>query len=212
MTSLRILIVDDHAILREGLKTILTQIGHHQVAGEASDAPEAMQVLRRDKVDLVLLDVSLPGRSGIDLLKQIKQEFPAIPVLVLSSHPEEQYALRVVRLGAAGYLTKESAPELLLTAISKVISDGRYITATLAVKLFDEVGRGNSKAPHQKLSDREFEIFKLIARGDGLTEIAKHLHVSVKTVSTHRTRILEKTGLRTNADLTRYALEHGLIG
>jgi DNA-binding NarL/FixJ family response regulator len=211
MTSLRILIVDDHAILREGLKTILTQVGHHQVAGEASNAPEAMEVLRRKRVDFVLLDVSLPGRSGIDLLKQIKQEFPAIPVLVLSSHPEDQYALRVVKQGAAGYLTKESAPELLLTAIGKVVSDGRYITATLAAKLFDEVGGVHTEAPHQKLSDREFEIFKLIALGNGLTDIAARLHVSVKTVSTHRTRILEKTGFTSNADMTRYALERGLI-
>jgi DNA-binding NarL/FixJ family response regulator len=211
MTGLRILIVDDHAILREGLKTILAQGGRHSVAAEAANGPDAMTALRHQAIDFVLLDLSLPGRSGIELLKQIKQEFPRVPVLVLSGYPEDQYALRVVRQGAAGYLTKESAPELLLTAIGKVVSDGRYISPTLAQRLFDEVGGSQSDALHEKLSDREFEIFKLIAQGKGLTEIATLLHLSVKTVSTHRARILAKTGLHNNADLTRYALERRLL-
>jgi two-component system invasion response regulator UvrY len=205
------LIVDDHAIVREGLKSILANLPDTQVAAEAGDAPDAMRRLQQHTVDLVLLDIGLPGRSGVDLLKQIKAEYPTLPVLVLSNYPEDQYAVRVIKQGAAGYLTKESAPELLAAAIRKAAEGGKYISPSVAERLFEVVGGAKTTLPHESLSDREFEVFKMIAAGRSLTAIAEQFNVSVKTVSTHRTRILEKTGLLTNADFTRYALEHDLI-
>lgn len=208
---IRILIVDDHVIVREGLKAILAPLTDTQVVAEAGDAPSAMRQLGAHKVDLVLLDIGLPGRSGVDLLKQIKVEFPALAVLVLSNYPEDQYAVRVIKQGAAGYLTKESAPDQLAAAVRKAAQGGKYISPSVAERLFEAVGNGNGALPHEALSDREFEIFKMIAAGKSLTGIAEHFNVSVKTVSTHRTRILEKTALLTNADITRYALEHHLI-
>lgn len=209
--SIRLLIVDDHTIVREGLKAILANQPDFVVTAEAADAPGAMRELSKHEVDLVLLDIGLPGRSGVDLLKQIKAEMPGMPVLVLSNYPEDQYAVRVIKQGAAGYLTKESAPELLASAIRKAAEGGKYISPTVAERLFEVIGGSRDRPAHEALSDREFEIFKLIASGRSLTAIAEHFSVSVKTVSTHRTRILEKTGLATNADITRYALEHGLI-
>ena len=206
-----ILIVDDHTIVREGLKSILTSQADFRVVAEATDAPSAMRRLTECEIDLVLLDIGLPGRSGVDLLKQIKTEYPAIPVLILSNYPEDQYAVRVIKQGAAGYLTKESAPELLAAAIRKAAEGGKYISAIVAERLFELAGGSKTTQLHETLSDREFEIFKMIAAGRSLTAIAEHFSVSVKTVSTHRTRILEKTGLLTNADITRYALEHDLI-
>ncbi len=211
MPAIRILIVDDHAIVREGLKTILAKSNDFAVAGEAANAPDAMGVLRNVPVDMVLLDIGLPGKTGVDLLKTIKLEWPKLPVLVLSTYPEDQYALRVLKQGAAGYLTKESAPELLTSAVRKVAAGGKYVSAATAERLLNEIGTDSDKAPHARLSDREFEVFKLIAGGKSLTDIADGMHVSIKTVSTHRTRILEKTGFRSNADITRYALERGLL-
>ena len=209
--KLNILIVDDHAVVREGLKSILTKAENLTVIGEAANAPEAMDLLRKNPCDLVLLDISLPGKTGVDLLKIIREELPKTRVLVLSTFPEDQYALRVLKLGASGYLTKESAPELLVQAIRKVASGGKYVSPALAERLLDEIGSDARHAPHELLSDKEFEVFKLIARGKSLTEIADGMHVSIKTISTYRTRIVEKTGFKTNADFTRYALLHGLI-
>ena len=152
-----------------------------------------------------------PVKTGVDLLKIIHDELPKVRVLVLSTYPEDQYAVRVLKLGASGYLTKESAPELLIQAIRKVASGGKYVSPAMAERLLDEIGSDGQHAPHELLSDKEFEVFKLIAMGKSLTDIAAGMHVSIKTISTHRTRILEKTGFKANADFTRYALQHGLI-
>lgn len=209
--KLNILVVDDHAIVREGLKSILAKAENLKVIGEAGNAPDAMALLRKNPCDLVLLDLSLPGKTGVDLLKIIHDERPKVRVLVLSTYPEDQYAVRVLKLGASGYLTKESAPELLIQAIRKVASGGKYVSPAMAERLLDEIGSDGQHAPHELLSDKEFEVFKLIAMGKSLTDIADGMHVSIKTISTHRTRILEKTGFKANADFTRYALQHGLI-
>jgi two-component system, NarL family, invasion response regulator UvrY len=209
--KLSILVVDDHAIVREGLKSILAKAENLTVIGEAGNAPDAMALLRKQPCDLVLLDISLPGKTGVDLLKMIHDELPKVRVLVLSTYPEDQYAVRVLKLGASGYLTKESAPELLIQAIRKVAGGGKYVSPAMAERLLDEIGSDGQHAPHELLSDKEFEVFKLIAMGKSLTDIADGMHVSIKTISTHRTRILEKTGFKANADFTRYALQHGLI-
>ncbi len=209
--AIGILIVDDHTIVREGLKAILSTQPDFRVMAEAADAPSAMRQLAECEIELVLLDIGLPGRSGVDLLKQIKTEYPTIPVLILSNYPEDQYAVRVIKQGAAGYLTKESAPELLVAAIRKAAEGGKYISPAVAEMLFEVVGKAKRAQVHEALSDREFEIFKMIAAGRSLTAIAEHFSVSVKTVSTHRARMLDKTGFLTNADITRYALEHDLI-
>jgi two-component system, NarL family, invasion response regulator UvrY len=209
--KLNILVVDDHAIVREGLKSILAKAENLTVIGEAGNAPDAMALLRKQPCDLVLLDLSLPGKTGVDLLKMIHDEIPKLRVLVLSTYPEDQYAIRVLKLGASGYLTKESAPELLIQAIRKVAGGGKYVSPAMAERLLDEIGTDGQQAPHELLSDREFEVFKLIATGKSLTDIAEGMHVSIKTISTHRTRILEKTGFKANADFTRYALQHRLI-
>lgn len=206
-----ILIVDDHAVVREGLKFILAKADDLNVIAEASNAPDAMALLRKRPCDLVLLDLSLPGKSGVELLKMIRDELPKVRVLVLSTYPEDQYAVRVLKQGASGYLTKESAPELLVQVIRKVVGGGKYVSPAMAEKLLDEIGTDSQHAPHELLSDKEFEVFKLIATGRSLTDIAEGMHVSIKTISTHRTRILEKTGFTANADFTRYALQHGLI-
>ncbi len=206
-----ILIVDDHAVVREGLKFILAKADDLNVVAEASNAPDAMALLRKRPCDLVLLDLSLPGKSGVELLKMIRDELPKVRVLVLSTYPEDQYAVRVLKQGASGYLTKESAPELLVQVIRKVVGGGKYVSPAMAEKLLDEIGTDSQYAPHELLSNKEFEVFKLIATGRSLTDIAEGMHVSIKTISTHRTRILEKTGFSANADFTRYALQHGLI-
>ena len=206
-----ILIVDDHAVVREGLKFILAEADDLNVIAEAGNAPDAMALLRKRPCDLVLLDLSLPGKTGVELLKMIRDELPKVRVLVLSTYPEDQYAVRVLKQGASGYLTKESAPELLVQVIRKVVGGGKYVSPAMAEKLLDEIGTDSQHAPHELLSDKEFEVFKLIATGRSLTDIAEGMHVSIKTISTHRTRILEKTGFTANADFTRYALQHGLI-
>ena len=211
MSAIRVLLVDDHAIVRAGLRAILDPLPNIQVVAEAADAPAAMSQLFRCTIDLVLLDIGLPGRSGVELLKQIKASWPKLPVLILSNYPEDQYAVRVLKQGAAGYLTKETAPERLAEAIRRVAQGGRFITETVADRLIDSVAGDSERAPHESLSDREFEVFKQIAAGRSLTEIADTHNVSVKTVSTQRARILEKTGLATNADITRYALAHRLV-
>lgn len=207
----KILMVDDHAIVREGLKRILGGVADMEVRGEAATVTEALKLLRQQPFDLVLLDIALPGKSGLELLKLLKAEVPTLPVLILSMYPEDQYAVRVLKQGASGYLTKETAPELLVHAIRKVAAGGRYVSQNLAEKLALELSTKADKPLHEKLSNREFEILRQIASGCTLTEIAHALCLSVKTVSTYRRRIIEKTGLRTNADMTHYAIANGIV-
>ena len=206
-----ILVVDDHLVVREGLKRILQECDDCTVTAEAGNVADALAWLRRSRFDVVLLDLSLPERSGLDLLKTIKKELPRLPVLVLSAYREEHYAVRALKDGADGYLNKESASESLIAAIRKVASGGKYLSAALAERIALEIGTRHDRALHEALSDREFEILKLIARGASLKEIAEHLHISPKTVTTYRARILEKTGLASNAELTRYMVENNLL-
>lgn len=180
------------------------------VAGEARNVPDALNLLREHPFDLVLLDISLPGRSGLELLEIVRDEIPKLPVLVLSIYPEDQYAMRVLRQCAGGYLTKEAAPERLVEAIRKVAGGGKYVSPDMAERLALAVGEKEG-APHERLSDREFEILKLIGSGKNLTGIAEMLHISVKTVSTYRSRILKKTGLRNNAEITHYVIVNNLL-
>ena len=208
---MEILVVDDHLVVREGLKRILEEYGECVVAAEAGNVAEALTWLRRRSFDLVLVDISLPQRSGLELVRTMKSEWPRLPVLVLSAYGEDHYGVRALKEGADGYLNKESAAESLLAAIRKVASGGKYLTPALAERLALELGTPTDRPPHEALSDREFEILKLIARGPGLKDIAERLHISPKTVTTYRARILEKTGLTSNAALVRYMVEHALI-
>jgi DNA-binding NarL/FixJ family response regulator len=208
---LRILIVDDHAIVREGLKRILGEYPDKVAIGEVGDGAGVLAKVRNGEWDLVLLDINLPHRDGLDVLKQIKREQPGLPVLVLSIYPEDQYALRVIKAGAAGYLTKESAPELLVEAIRRVAGGHSYISPALAEKLAGNLRNSGGRMLHENLSDRELEVFRLIASGGTVGRIAAQLSLSVHTVSTYRARILEKTGLKSNAELMRYAMDHNLF-
>ena len=208
---IEIIIVDDHAVVREGLKRILSTFDDIAICGEAANAPDALVELRRRSFDLLLLDVSLPGRTGLELLKMIKAELPTLPVLILSAYTEDQYAVRALRDGADGYLNKESAPDLLVTAIRKVASGGKYVGPAMAERLALEISVPSDKPVHEALSEREFVVLRLIASGKSLNQIAEALSISPKTVSTYRARIIEKTGLRTNAELIRYALEQRLL-
>ncbi len=209
--KLKIIITDDHAILRKGLKQIILEEFINAQISEASSTEEALKIIRKEKFDLVISDISMPGRSGIDLLKQIREEFPFLPVLILSMHPEEQYAVRALKAGASGYVTKDTASEELVNAIRKIINGKKYISISLADLLADNILIDNKLLPHQSLSDREFEVLKLIASGKSVSEISKTLSLSVNTISTYRSRILEKMKLRTNADLIHYAIEQKLV-
>ena len=209
---IRILIADDHAIVREGLKQIVAETSDIRVAGEASNGQQVIDLVRRGHWDLVLLDLSMPGRGGIDALRQLKRERPDLPVLILSIHPEDQYALRALKDGASGYLTKESAPEELVKAIRKAAQGGRYVSATLAERLAGEMAAGGDGPPHERLSDRELQVMLMLASGRTVSEIADELSLSVKTISTNRTRLLKKMGMKTNAELTFYAVKQGLVG
>jgi len=208
---IRILIADDHAIVRQGLKQILADTPDLVVVGEAANGVEALRMLREQPYDMLLLDISMPGKSGIEVLKQIKQEAPKLPVLILSIYPEEQYAVRLIKAGAACYLSKESAPEQLVTAIRTVAAGKRFISPSVAELLANELERDSDQPPHQALSDREFQILRLIASGKTVSEIADALALSVKTVSTYRTRLLDKMQLKNNAELTHYAIKNNLI-
>ncbi|MDP4200235.1 MAG: response regulator transcription factor [Bacteroidota bacterium] len=208
---IRILIADDHAIVREGLKQIVQQTMDIVVAGEASNAAETLEMVRKLPIDLLLLDISMPGRSGLDVLVEIKRDLPNLPVLILSLHPEDQYALRMLKAGAAGYVTKESASEQLIHAIRKVASGGKYMSMPLAEKLVFGMVRDQGLAPHELLSNREFQVFRMIAAGKSVGEIAEELSLSAKTISTNRARIIEKMGLRNNAEFTQYAIQHKLL-
>ncbi len=208
---IRALIADDHAVVRQGLKQILGDTPEMVVAGEATTGQEVLDKVRAETWDVVVLDISMPDRSGLDILKQLRSERPKLPVLVLSMHSEDQYAMRVLKAGASGYLTKDSAPDELVKAIRKVVSGGRYVSSFLAEKLAFEIGTDSSRLPHETLSDREFQVLRLIAAGESVTEIAAELYLSVKTVSTYRARMLEKMNLTTTAELIHYAMQNHLI-
>jgi two-component system invasion response regulator UvrY len=209
--KIRVLIADDHAIVRQGLRQILSQTDDLLVAGEAEDGVDAMRLAREEAWDVVLLDVSMPNRNGIDTLKMLKKELPRLPVLILSMHPEEQYAVRALKSGASGYLTKQSAPELLVTAIRQVASGHKYVSPSLAIKLADVIAENNDRPLHEMLSNREYQIFCLIAAGRPLIQIAEELKISVKTVSEYRKRVLDKMRLESSAELIHYGLKHGLV-
>lgn len=208
---IRILIADDHAIVRGGLKQLLSGHADFIVADEACDGLEALKKISGQPFDVVLMDMSMPGRSGIELIKLIKAEKPKLAILVLSMHKEEQYAVRALKAGALGYLTKESAPEQLLVAIRKVAGGGVYITAGVAERLALELGGHHHAAPHTLLSDREYQIFRMIVSGSPIGGIADELSLSVKTVSTHKTRILQKMKMSNSAELIHYAIRHQLV-
>jgi two-component system invasion response regulator UvrY len=217
---IRILITDDHAIVRAGLKQIVQETADILVVDEASNALETIEKVHKlltnpnnepRNLDLLLLDISMPGRSGLDVLLEIKRDFPQLPVLILSFHPEEQYALRMLKAGASGYVTKESASEELIQAIRKVAAGGRYMSMPIAEKLvFGMIDDGSIK-PHELLSNREFQTFRLLAAGKTIKEIGEELSLSVKTISTNRTRIMEKMGFTTNAEIIQYAIHHKLL-
>jgi len=208
---LRILIADDHPVFRQGLRQIINETSDMVVTYEVSSGLEVVDTVRAGYCDVVLLDISLPDRNGIDILKQLKKEQPELPVLILTMHPEEQYAVRALKAGASGYLTKESTPDELVLAIRKVSAGGKYVSASLAEKLAYELGRMDEQTPHEGLSDREYQIMLLIASGKTVTEIARELSLSIKTISTYRSRILEKMGVKNNAELTYYAIKNQLI-
>ena len=208
---IRVLIADDHAVVRQGLKQILGDTPEMLVAGEATNGQEVLDKVRAEPWDVVVLDISMPDRSGLDVLKQLRSERPKLPVLVLSMHSEDQYAMRVLKAGASGYLTKDSAPDELVKAIRKVVSGGRYVSSLLAEKLAFEIGTDSSRLPHETLSDREFQVLRGIAAGKSVTEIAAELYLSPKTVSTYRARLLQKMNLGTTAELIHYAMQNHLI-
>lgn len=208
---IRVLIADDHPIVRQGLRQILSGIPDMAVTGEAINAQETLEQVRAGGWDVLVLDITMPDRSGLDILKEIKHEQPPLPVLVLSIHAEDQLAVRVLKAGAAGYLTKENAPDELVKAIRKVVSGGKYISRSLAESLAFGLDTASDQPRHKALSDREFQVMQMMANGKTLAEIAEELSLSPKTVSTYRTRLLEKMQLNTNAEIIRYALEHGLI-
>lgn len=208
---IRILIADDHAIVRKGLKQILLEHYTSAIIGEATDAETLINEIHTADWDVVICDMSMPGRSGLDALHQIKQSSPKLPVLIMSMYPEDQYALRVLKAGASGYLGKETIHEDIIKAIDTVRLGRKFITPAIAEKLADAFDSGASVKLHENLSDREFDVFKLLASGKSVTEIGEQLSLSATTVSTYRSRIMDKMSMRSNADLTRYALENGLI-
>ena len=208
---IKVCVVDDHAVVREGLKRIIAENPGMAVTAEAGDGHEALKILKSEPCDVVLLDITMPNKSGLDVLKELHVQSPRLPVLVLSMHAEDQYAVRVLRAGAAGYLTKETAPVKLVQAIRKVIRGGKYVSPTLAEKLVYDLDVDTSKAPHEVLSDREYQVLCMIASGKTVTDVAEELALSVKTISTYRVRVLEKLRLRNNAELMRYAIKQGLV-
>ena len=208
---IRILIADDHTLMRDGLKKILATAGDMRVAGEASDGSQTMDRVRNGHWDLLLLDMSMPGRSGVDLIKQIKSEKPQLPILVLSMHKEDEYAVRSIRAGASGYLCKDSASQQLLSAIRAVAAGGRFISPEVVTNLAFGLILHDDRPPHATLSDREFLIFHMVAAGDSVADIAARLNLSAKTVSTYKTRVLQKMHMTGVAELIRYALKHGLL-
>ena len=207
---IRIVIADDHAIVRKGLRQILADEGGPMVIEEASNGQELLHKVRERRFDLVLLDISMPGRDGLEVLKILRADFPKLPVLILSVHREEEFAVRALRAGASGYLTKASAPDELVSAIRKVLAGKKYISATLAERLADVLSVDFDRPAHTALSDREYQVFCMIARGRTTRQIGEELALSEKTVGTYRTRILRKMGMKTNAEIIRYSVQGGL--
>ncbi len=208
---IKVFITDDHSLIREGLKKLLKDEMDIKVAGEAGNAKDTMEFVLKNNLDVLVLDINLPDKSGLDLLKELKEFKPELRVLILSMHPEDRFAMRVLRAGAYGYVTKESAGEELVKAIRKVHNGGKYVSAALAEKLVFEIQSGNDKPLHEMLSDREFQVFQMIASGKTLAEIADGLSLAVTTVSTYRARILEKLNLHSNAELIHYAITNKLL-
>ncbi len=208
---LKILIADDHTIVREGLKQILAEISDVVTTDEASNGQEVLQKVWKNNYDMLLLDISMPGRSGLDILKQLKSDKPSLKTLILSMHPEEQYAVRAFKAGASGYLTKESTPHELIEAIQKISIGKKYVSSSLAETLACHLEMESEKPLHETLSDREFEVMCMIASGKTVKEIAEELSLSVKTISTYRTRILRKMKMKNNAQLTHYTLQNHLV-
>jgi DNA-binding NarL/FixJ family response regulator len=210
---IRIVIADDHAIVREGLKRIVSDAGDMQVIGEAADGNEVLRVVREQEFDVLVQDLSMPGRSGMELIKRVKAERPALRILVLSMHEELQYAVRAIKSGASGYLTKESAPGQLVEAIRKIAAGGAFISAQVAEQLaLGAMPGAVQSAPHEVLTEREFEVFRQLVAGLSVTEVAAALNVSVKTVSTHKANLMQKLGVNNQTELVRYAIRHGLAG
>lgn len=208
---IRVLLADDHAIVRAGLKEILADTGDMTVAGEAGSGPEVLALVRARDYDVVVLDMSMPGRSGIELIKQLKAEKPKMRILVLSMHSEAQYAVRSVKAGASGYLTKDSAADQLVAAIRRIAAGGAFVSPETAERLALDFDHPADAPPHTRLSDREFQVFRLIVSGRSVTQIASDLALSVKTVSTHKTRVMEKMGLANQTELIQYAIRHQLL-
>jgi DNA-binding NarL/FixJ family response regulator len=208
---IRIVLADDHTIVRDGLKQLLTAAEGLEIVGEARDGHEVMKVVREQEFDLLLLDMSMPGKSGIELIKQVRTEKPRLRILILSMHEERQYAIRAIRAGASGYLTKESATRQLVEAIRKVAGGGAFISAEVAEQLALGAMPDAKGAPHESLSDREFQVFRMIAEGRSVSDIAERLNLSVKTVSTHKANIMQKMRMETAGELIRYALVHQLV-
>jgi DNA-binding NarL/FixJ family response regulator len=209
--EIRILIVDDHGIIRKGLRQILATAFTKAIFGEANNGNEALEQAAKNRWDVVLLDITMPGKSGLDILKQLVDAQPNMAVLVLSMHPEDQYAVRVLKTGAAGYITKNTASEEVIGAVKKVLAGGKYVSSSLAETLATSLNSPTGRAPHETLSDREYQVMRMIALGRSVKEIAFELSLSVKTISTYRTRIMEKTKLKTNADIIRYAVHEKLV-
>jgi two-component system invasion response regulator UvrY len=208
---IRILIADDHPMFREGLRRILAGYPDFNVADEASNGQEVFEKVQNNEYDMVLLDIAMPGTPGLEVLKRLKNEKPKLPVLVLSMYPEEQYAVRVIKAGASGYLTKQSASKELITAIRRISGGRKYITSSIAERLADDVEPIAEKPLHDTLSDRELEVYRMIAAGKTTTQIAEELFLSGKTISTYRSRILEKMKMKTNAELIHYAIKHNMF-
>ncbi len=211
LSKIRILLADDHTMFREGVKQVLVSTDGFEVVGEASNAAQVLEKVRQTKCDVVILDISMPGRDGIDVLKQLKQLNPHLQVLILSMYPEDQYAFRAIKAGASGYLTKNKAAAELIEAIRRVAAGRKYISADVAEQLALEIERDEDKPLHQKLSDREYQVMCLIASGKAVGQIAEELAISVSSVSTMRSRILKKFGMKSNAEITRYAIKHDLV-
>lgn len=207
---IRLVLADDHAIVREGLKRIVSALADLEVVGEAADGAEVLARVRALEFDVLVMDLSMPGRNGMELIKLVKAEKPRLRILVLSMHQELQYAVRAIKSGASGYLTKESAPALLEQALRKVAAGGAYVSAEVAEQLALGAMPGGEAPPHSALSDREFEVLRLLLDGASVTEVSKHLHLSVKTVSTHKANLMRKLGASNQSDLFRYAFKHGL--
>jgi len=205
---IKVAIADDHAIVRRGLKEILSEVPDMEIASEASTGDEALGLIRAQGWDVLLLDISMPGKNVLELIKLAKLNSPSLPILILSMYPEDQYAIRMLRAGADGYLSKESAPEQLVEAIRKVYAGGKYASPFLAEKLVQELCSNYTQAPHTMLTDREYQVFLALGNGLRPTDIANDMALSIKTISTYRTRILKKMNLKNNADIVHYILEH----